>query len=687
MPGCTSASKDGSKKEVGLERPRKSSHSKFAVAIFVAAVLVLLFSGSCNSDEQSPEVVSDEVKKEQSEKDRSASNTAPEEKPQAGNGITSVAMRFVDKDGLPLKGVQVKVIPALCPPFSSSEDGRAQTEVWVNPAQKKARISIEAKLAGYPTYRRGIDVFKGRKNDLGDITLGITGSISGSIVDASGNPVSNAIVILMDSVLYKEELDKARIQGLDGTNMRWDSKFKIETHSKADGTFLFPDVERSGSMRIWAGADRMCFSWSETLEVRPGDEVSDVKLVLAPLPPDRTISGIVLSSGGKIAPKAPITVSFSSEYRAGLATIESDDAGRFCYRVEEIAPHTFEARDPIDKFDSVKVEDVKPGTTDLVLKLMPPAKTMRLTVWETEGEALEAYTVSTLLEAGGIKTKWPDRKDIPSDFLWTTHLDKSFTKDDFDSSGQVVMPVPNQKFKIRVWAQEYAEKDIGPFDAEATPDSIRVILKRLPGVKGRVVFGDDPIEDVRISLHPRVESGYIMTVGEFRCLYDYSPMERATTAADGTFCAWLPESGIFFLRAEKEGFAPFDLGPLEIDHLVGLKDLEVRLCRGGSIEGRVLVSDDEDAGGIIVVASRGDGYFRTTESSLDGAYRLDMLTPGPWQIGTVNDPDDLMESMEEPASFSRFGSRHRSDSAIPWDCNVSDGQTTHYDLDLTKERK
>jgi hypothetical protein len=73
--------------------------------------------------------------------------------------------------------------------------------------------------------------------------------------------------------------------------------------------------------------------------------------------------------------------------------------------------------------------------------------------------------------------------------------------------------------------------------------------------------------------------------------------------------------------------------------------------------------------------SRGDGFGRSYRAGPAGRYRFEGLTPGSWQVLQLDREVD-------PQTGGTV--RTRESEPIEWSCEVSDGRTTRFDLDLSR---
>jgi len=107
-----------------------------------------------------------------------------------------------------------------------------------------------------------------------------------------------------------------------------------------------------------------------------------------------------------------------------------------------------------------------------------------------------------------------------------------------------------------------------------------------------------------------------------------------------------------------------------------MTDVDIALVHGGTIEGVVLVPPGRDPAGNLVSISRGDGDVRFARTDGDGFYRFESLTPGGWQVAHRDREAQLSVS---------YRALDGPEPPIEWDCDVVDGGTTRYDIDLRDE--
>ena len=93
----------------------------------------------------------------------------------------------------------------------------------------------------------------------------------------------------------------------------------------------------------------------------------------------------------------------------------------------------------------------------------------------------------------------------------------------------------------------------------------------------------------------------------------------------------------------------------------------------GEIEGRVVFSDGRDAAGVIVGLHRGDNGPRTQRAGPDGRFRFEGLTPGPYEV---------LQMEQEIDPYTTTASSGGPAYEVEWSCEVFEGRTTRFDLEL-----
>jgi RNA polymerase sigma-70 factor (ECF subfamily) len=571
--------------------------------------------------------------------------------------VAIVDARFVDEHGQPWDGV--RVVPRKVdwlPDWNPGDgvigraDGRATLRFDLparsirNSSSGNLQIDLVASRSGCATVMRAATLRSGETAHLGDVVLGPAGRIVGRAVDSDGNGVALATIGIAP-VDPPADADQTRRHG---------SKTFAEapgTHSASDGSFVIEGAA-PGATRIWAHADGSRYAWSEVLQVTSEHDVTGVQIVVMPLLSTDWIKGRIVGPDG--SPIAHAMTWFDEHWRdrGTASSIRVDANGHFeCLVEHEDARYDITARDPQQKFAATTVENVAPGTVSLEIR-MHEKRFVTVRVHDAQGEPVAGARFDMIARKLG--TNVPAASEAP---------------------GKYSMPLPDGAFDLTVSAKGFRSANLRKLDSATMPAEFDVVMQHAPLVRGRVLAGGAPVRGAHVQIL-RDDPNARETVSGFRCRYVtewYEP--GATCDANGRFELDCDHDHGFWLRATADGFAPGEIGPRDAAQLEPVSEIDIELTKGGAIEGRVLLPDGRDGEGTIVALNHGDGMARTLRAGPKGAFRVDGLAPGSWQV---------IAAQSEIDPWSTTFSSAKTDAPMTWSCDVRADRTTRYDLDLTK---
>lgn len=572
--------------------------------------------------------------------------TEPAAAAAAAASTTGVRMRFVDRTGMPIEGVHVTLSGH--PKTGVVSDARGVAKAWLDPtgriANNRERVAYE-----HPTFAPdnfSVNLELGRLTEVGDVVLIPAGGIIVRVQSSGGVPVEGAWVKRFSNF----EL-RYRTKQLEEQVAEHSLGSRSDQVTDASGRLPLEDLP-AGQMRLWAGREGSLAGYSELFEVRPEIRGEEVVVTLGDFDPELFIRGRVVDSSDAGMPYAKVSAKYSYSGGSGSSSFQADKEGRFVLAYSPKAPRKVEAKDQEERYGTAKAEGVV-GGDDIILRLTEPDYMLLTVLSKEEGAELEqlramAYNgdrTDTLLRGNQIQ------------------LEGSLLR----------IPLPDEAFLLEIYAEGHERLSLGPFDGLAAPRELDVTLRSLPGVRGHVTAGGEPVTAAEVELYAlasqrTVHNGFPVRLATY-------PWAKGPSDAEGAFALTLRQGGEFFLRVEAEGFAPAEQGPWPIDPDLGRAGLAVELTRGGAIEG--VVWGGEQVAGQIVAISRGDGHARTIRTDEKGRYRFDLLTPGPWQVELVR--EELSPNSSSTRTLS--GGFHEAD--IDSNCVVLDGQTSRHDLSLT----
>lgn len=557
----------------------------------------------------------------------------------------TVEARFLASEGGPLGGVALSTQPNSTShrvSAVSGADGRASLRVELE--QREGTISVMAKAPGRATWTHSAAGVRGEAVRVGDVVLAPGGNIAGRVVDQHGEPVAAIAIGLDRSKTPRSETENRR-------RFPFNPSRAMRTETDSDGRFTLECVE-VGFVRVAAGGRGWLTTFSAPVEVVAGQVSEGVELVLEPVPSDELISGLVVDPAGQPSPYARVSYSYRSLGGSGDGNLNADDHGVFQFVAMNRAAHDIDAFDQRDVFGGAHASNVEPGTRGLVLRLRELPK-LSVVVRTRDGAPIEDFTALAY-----------DPEGAPA---------AANSGPGPHAKGRVELAPPTARFSVRIDALNYELGLQGPFEG-AVPKELEFVLAPAPSVRGRVLVDGGGSGGAKVAAF-RCNNGRFEHNG-FRVRCDPQSVGSTTTDASGEFALMLREKGRYLLRASADGFAATEIGPLDVDPQTGAQNLVARLSSGGRIEGRVLVDAGRSPAGAVIAFSRGDGFAFTRRADDEGAFSAEHLTPGRWQV--------LAAENDIPSTTYSMRSWPRGEwDEIPSNCEVTEGGTTRFDLDLS----
>ena len=424
-----------------------------------------------------------------------------------------------------------------------------------------------------------------------------------------------------------------------------------------DGFYEIVGIE-SGRARVWAHASGYRYSFTEPIDVEPGGRVFDVDLDLLELAVEERIAGRVLDPDGNPVPRAKLTYTYISPDGTGFQWETAEADGSFLIPVRRAEEHTVRAEDPEGRWGGTDAVPVKPGAPDVLLLQLEEPTAVELQVRDETGTPVETYAFRVF-----------DPGHPRMGGIWSHSAPEALHED-----GRATVELTGARFSIEVDVAGYARTSVGPFEPDAVPDMIECALDAPSGLRGTVTAAGEPVGYAEVMLYKLYPDDAFVTGNGFRMIRRVTPVSSARTDTAGHFHVQVPDVGSFVLAAEaRAGSAEF--GPFA--HVEG--PVELTLGHGGAIEGSVLVPSGSRAVGTIVGVNRGDGKPRTVRVGPDGRYRFEGLAPGPWEVRVCG-----QEAVE--TGYSVYHTTGNEPPPPPWVCDVIEGETTLFDVDL-RERE
>jgi RNA polymerase sigma factor (sigma-70 family) len=575
--------------------------------------------------------------------------TLPESDPAATE--YKVIGRVLDASLQPLGGAVVRVGTETI--ARSAQDGTFELTLRDALATRPWPLTVDA-----PAHRRWMTPFDpGSATTLwvGDIELEGSGSLVGRVVDSVGLAVAGARVLARRGTL-KDDPDDFELL----------SAFTVR--SDPTGAFEFPDLG-VGAWTLLVASHERPWSASTQVELRAGAELS-LTLRAAEVDPSRCIAGTVKDSSG--APLEWVNVQLRQSASEGGPRITLSDAeGRFEFHLASPdGTYRLEASE-LDKFESITLDGVRPGQTQLELVFAAPVP-LRVRVVDAAGAPVHAARVHAGDTSRALLAGCEARSD---------------------EQGACELRRPSETFQVFAVAAGFAPRIIGPWEPGSEPAEVLVQLERATGIRGRVLRDGEPVADAEVGLFAALAPGEARVVRHWKPdierfgeLRELPPASVTRSAADGSFALSLPSSVDraphgWYVIARRSGFAHVVLGPVSPDPGAGVDGLELRLSRGGRLAGRVRSGPDDPAG-LVVWARDGLGGDARGFVGPDGQFQLEPLAAGQWQVRIATLAEwSLM--LTQPFEFGEewSGATRESESPPEFPVRIREGETTWLELD------
>ncbi len=564
----------------------------------------------------------------------------------------SIVARIVDEDGAPVdakveltsEGGPIELKRTETPP------GELRCAATFETTQALARVSLKFDAAGFQTLWRAMALHPKDALDLGAIVLARGAVIRGRVLDADGNALSNARVVW--TLANRLDREAARVVGPgEGDNWR---------RTEHDGSFCLDRIA-PGDVRVWAQAIGTRYAFTEPLTASAERPIEGVEIRVEPFARDEAFEILVRRPDGDPFPNAPIQFAQEMPRDSGVYHTSqhrsADESGRaFLGVYDPRSTFEFFASDPSGRLGPAERSHVSVGTTPIELRLTERIP-VRLRVFDELGRPVEQFAVS--LREPGV-----NRRELGPDIALALH-----------AGGELELAMPQLACIVDVDAPGFEFASLESIDASKSAKPLEARLLRLAGIRGRVLFEGAPLANATVGLRAAVPEHEVLTRAAVRCRCQPLPTASEKTDSNGEFTLRVRDAAKYFLRADREGLASAELGPLAIEPRVGAENLTLELTRGGSIQGNLLVPEGERASGVAIVASRGDGELHVARVGDDASFRFDELTPGSWLVERVTSDEDLFGWHINTIEYGPIPPPMR------WSCEVREGEVTRFDID------
>jgi RNA polymerase sigma-70 factor (ECF subfamily) len=563
-----------------------------------------------------------------------------------------LVFRFVDQGGSAVGDVKVSLLDQEGMRFevvtSARSDGGGVARLAVPMRSDAHEVKVRYDALGYAPGGERPRAISGQEVQVGSITLEPGVLISGRVTDYEGAPIAGASVFSLDPQLAdwpEDQMIRTGPSGLGGGD-----KDHELTQATTDEFGAFEIAGPAWTLvRLSAGQDGYRWTWTEPLELLPGEPIQGLRIELDELRVEDRIAGIVLDEAGDPLALTYVQYDFQDEVLTVSSGVLTDADGRFDHVVMRKVPHTFTYA---DGGGTAVARNVMPGTLDVVMQVQSEGQIL-IIVEDPDGEPVTEYELGyyTIYEGGSTGR----HEDVES------------------ADGTFGLNPPGDRFRLEISADGFVTQEFGPYDAATCPSSLHCTLLRAAAVRGTVTRDGNPVAGAKVRLWSAVTPGHRYETDGFPTRLVPMIVATGTTDAQGRYSLPIANDGSYAITASKEGAAPGESELLELTAADGRDDVDVELGDGGTLVVIVNAPPGEDPAGVIVGITDAGATRRTTRADENGIARFEILRAGRW---IVRESDRELGGGTTSSSSWAGGTYYE----IPYNCDVVAGETTEFTL-------
>jgi len=244
------------------------------------------------------------------------------------------------------------------------------------------------------------------------------------------------------------------------------------------------------------------------------------------------------------------------------------------------------------------------------------------------------------------------------------------------ASGRVELRAGRHAFVVQVDAADFAPAQAGPFAAGSAPAEIRLVLKRAPGLRGRVLFDGQGIAGASVKLQSMPAQERAPLINGFPSRVMPWAISNKKIVADGNFLLPLRSAGESVIQAGADGKGSVEFGPRRYSVLTGAEGIVLVLPGAGAIEGRLLLADGDLERYRVIAGSCGDGDAYSVHTDGEGRFLFEGLRPGSWVLHPSD--TDLVRGQVHSVTIRNTAAQTEPRAL----CEVFAGRTTRLEIDL-----
>ncbi|HVT19205.1 MAG TPA: carboxypeptidase-like regulatory domain-containing protein [Thermoanaerobaculia bacterium] len=501
----------------------------------------------------------------------------------------------------PIQGALVVLLPG---PRAWAASDAAGWVTFANPGRDISRVM--ARAAGFFPAETPVVAGSGPSEQLPHLLLATALTVRGQVVAERERPVPGASIL---ATVQREPGPRRTIPGAQ----------RLEARSDARGEFTLPGLAAAVAYHLRVEADGF-IAFERDFHERELGAANPLRIVVSA---GRSLHGKVLDQGGAPVVGARVQLLLAAEGRQRLQEISRARSGRVpgaftttgpdgVYRLAQAPDHLCELVVTRPGFAPGLLK-VDAGEAELPPLFLQPEAEVEGVVRDADGQPVAGARVgvSSVLLGTGIHSEVP-------------LVDKrSADESDHEGAFHLAGLIPGEPLRLSVWAAGFV-----PWEQTVAAEpgkKLDIVLRRGARLRGRVV--DD--------LGAAVGGARVVAYELFRGTPTLESSVDAETDSGGRF----ELTGLAGSRARlvvgARGFADTALPdiPVDSDPDSSGQELEIRLHRGATVDGRVLDSAGEPVQDARVVLGS-----QLTLSDLQGAFHLEGAAEGSQKLAAAH-PD------------------------------------------------
>lgn len=454
------------------------------------------------------------------------------------------------------------------------------------------------------------------------LASGAVNSLSGRVLDISGQPIPNARVVLSRDPQMGEQITMQWFLGKEPTGK------KETTTTNSDGEYLFEGIKPANDYFVMADHTDFCGAQEEMVQVGELGNFGVTDIVLAP---GSSLEGYVLDVGGNQVVDAELHL--DSAYMMG---VDPESPDRITVTTDETGFYQF--------------KNVGAGPRNLMVSADGYALQIKHNLL-FKGEPGDKLEHSFSLEVGhpiAGRVFGPADEPLPgAKIIALNHNNDTSSRGEAISGEDGTFQIDGlQQGSYILLVELFGYRNARANRVQVDDMNVQIEMIKQACINGTVVGKSGAPESftatvLRVSPNP--------SMGQTEPIYENTGVRERFTTADGSFELCGIDPGDYAIQVKSKGYAPSISPTFPVIDGQATPPVTIELSLGGTIKGRIVdpkgapvakalvkSADDEYAGNMLndfldgLIASR--ITEKKTRTDAQGYFELNLLNPGNYRI-------------------------------------------------------